>query len=339
MGETKAIIPKPLTKAVDEIRQSEISKQLVIDYLEAFGLSSKLTGREKHRFLGICQAFGLNPFKREIYCTKYGNDMSIITGYEVYLKRAENTGLLEWWKVKTEGDEATVTIKRKDWTEPFEWTVDREEYDLRRALWKTKPKFMLKKVAIATGFRLLFPEDLGGMPYTSDEIAADGQQDDYIPVQVELKPEPRYTPPEFNPSNSPYEMKKDLQRQGKNNGEDLPPVVNPPTKAEVQEKEARAAKARATKADRENLAKDYAFLRCLKDGTAPLDIEGSEAYKTNYTNAMDAKVVDFASLKKTVEKWRAEEDAKAQPTDRVDELTGEVETVPLPSDEDDIPWS
>ena len=29
---------------------------------------------------------------------------------------------------------------------------------------------MLKKVATAQGFRLCFPEEFGGMPYTSDEL-------------------------------------------------------------------------------------------------------------------------------------------------------------------------
>lgn len=32
------------------------------------------------------------------------------------------------------------------------------------------PKFMLRKVAIAQGFRLCFPDELGEMPYTADEI-------------------------------------------------------------------------------------------------------------------------------------------------------------------------
>jgi len=35
------------------------------------------------------------------------------------------------------------------------------------------PTFMLKKVAIAQGFRLAFPDDLGGMPYIPEELPND----------------------------------------------------------------------------------------------------------------------------------------------------------------------
>ena len=39
-------------------------------------------------------------------------------------------------------------------------------------IWKEKPITMIKKVAIAQGFRLCFPEELGGLPYTAEEITS-----------------------------------------------------------------------------------------------------------------------------------------------------------------------
>jgi len=38
------------------------------------------------------------------------------------------------------------------------------------------PKFMLKKVAIAQGFRLAFPVEMGGMPYIPEEISANNSE-------------------------------------------------------------------------------------------------------------------------------------------------------------------
>jgi hypothetical protein len=38
--------------------------------------------------------------------------------------------------------------------------------------WKNKPVTMTKKVAMAQGFRLCFSDELGGMPYTAEELNA-----------------------------------------------------------------------------------------------------------------------------------------------------------------------
>ena len=109
---------------------TDIPKQTILDYLTAFGLASQLTEPEKLQFIEIAQAFKLNPFKREIHVAVYGEGeyrrLSIITGYEVYLKRAERTGKLDGWKAWVEGEgdamKALVEIHRKDWGEPFQST-------------------------------------------------------------------------------------------------------------------------------------------------------------------------------------------------------------------------
>lgn len=85
----------------------EVQKQTILDYLKAFGLASELTEPEKLQFIEIAQAFRLNPFKREIHVAVFGDGeyrkLSIITGYEVYLKRAERTGKLDGWRAWIEG--------------------------------------------------------------------------------------------------------------------------------------------------------------------------------------------------------------------------------------------
>ena len=165
--------------------QAALSKEKLTDYLNIAGVATKLSEKERMNFIEIAQAYCLNPFKREIYCVSYGygdnKTTSIITGYEVYIKRAERTGKLDGWDLTIEGKmpdlKAIVTIYRNDWSRPFKHEVYFEEVVQRKkdgsinAMWAKMPKFMLRKVAIAQGFRLCFPDELGGMPYTADEIS------------------------------------------------------------------------------------------------------------------------------------------------------------------------
>lgn len=152
---------------------TEIPKQTVLDYLTAFGLASQLTEAEKLQFIEIAQAFRLNPFKREIHVAVYGEGeyrrLSIITGYEVYLKRAERTSRLDGWRAWIEGEgeqmKALVEIHRKDWSEPFVhevyWreAVQKKKDGRPTLFWTKHPRFQLKKVAISQGFRLAFPDE------------------------------------------------------------------------------------------------------------------------------------------------------------------------------------
>lgn len=140
--------------------------------------------------MGICKSFNLNPFKREVHFVKYGDKAaSIIVGYEIYLKRAERTGKLDGWKCWIEkddiGEKAVIEIKRKDQSTPIRWEVYRKEFDKKQSTWTAMPTFMLKKVAIAQGFRLAFPDDLGGMPYIPEEMPHDkgGGVSETLPVE------------------------------------------------------------------------------------------------------------------------------------------------------------
>lgn len=160
-----------------------ITEAKLNEFLDIAGVGRGLPADKRKQFVEIAQAYQLNPFKREIYCVSYGGNTSIITGYEVYIKRAERTGKLDGWKVeiKGSGDEMTaeITIYRNDWKQPFKHEVYFEEAANRtkdgdlNSTWRKMPKFMLKKVAIAQGFRLCFSDELGGMPYTNDELGAE----------------------------------------------------------------------------------------------------------------------------------------------------------------------
>ena len=186
------------TELITQNGQSSIvTIEKIQSYLEAMSMTANLSKSEVKQFIEIASAYGLNPFKREIYASKYGNNFSIIVGFETYLKRAERSGKLAGWSVTTEGKinwqnimdsdmVATITIYRKDWTHPFIHTVHFIEYVQRRSdgqvnkFWREKAVTMIKKVAMAQGFRLCFSDENGGLPYTSEEIANEQTMDAYI---------------------------------------------------------------------------------------------------------------------------------------------------------------
>jgi phage recombination protein Bet len=172
-----------------------VNDKQLIGYLDNLGLASKLSEKEKSTYLEIAKAFGLNPFKREIHVSKYGENLSIITGYEVYIKRAERSGQLDGWEATTSGSvaggdlKATVTIWRKDRSKPFVWEAYYDECvqttrDGRVTQFWQKAHFMTKKVAISQAFRLCFSDELGGMPYTADEMPQQEQTIDTPHVEV-----------------------------------------------------------------------------------------------------------------------------------------------------------
>lgn len=183
--------------------QAQVSEKEIISYLEVMGIGSGLQDNEKKMFIQIAIMNNLNPFKREIYMSAYGTGAyrktAIITGYEVYIKRAEISGRLNGWSVEVKGKvsdsslRAIITIHRKDFDHPFSHEVYYAEYVQRtkageiNKFWKEKPVTMTKKVAIAQGFRMCFNEILGGLPYTKDEFLDEDQTTDveYIEVKHE----------------------------------------------------------------------------------------------------------------------------------------------------------
>lgn len=178
-------------------------KEKALEYLQSMG--NKLPAKQQTQFLEMSQAFGLNPFKREIYAVGYGENWNIITGYEVYLKRAERIGKLDGWEATVEGSgenmTATVTIWRKDWKMPFKHTVLFSEVCQKtkdgklNSVWSKMPSFMCRKVAIAQAFRLCFPDEFGGMPYTADEMPSEDDMKNITPTSELVKEASKRTEP------------------------------------------------------------------------------------------------------------------------------------------------
>ena len=135
--------------------------------------------------------------------------MTIITGYETYIKRAERSGQLDGWGVTTSGTveagdlKATVTIHRKDRSHPFIWEALYTEYVQKTGagvvtkFWQ-KATTMIKKVAISQAFRLCFSDELGGMPYTTEEVQTDDISHEVMPEE-KAQPKRAATPVKVKP--------------------------------------------------------------------------------------------------------------------------------------------
>lgn len=159
--------------AVTQENQIIDFKAKATEWLQNMG--TKLSPQQTAQFLELCQAYKLNPFKREIYAVGYNGKFNIIVGYEVYIRRAERIGKLDGWKCVTNDNntKAKITIYRKDWKYPFEHEVLMEEVKQSSSIWSKMPIFMMKKVCIEQGFRLCFPDEMGGMPYGEEEVSYD----------------------------------------------------------------------------------------------------------------------------------------------------------------------
>lgn len=160
--------------------QNEVTQTLLMDYLKT--ITDSLDDAQRMQFCAVAKAFNLNPFKREIYATTYKDkntgktNMSIVVGYEVYLKRAEMNPNFDGFETEFRKDNergicCTCTVYRKDRQHPTKSTVYMNEYSTGRSLWNTKPMVMLEKVAICTAFRRSFPTDFGGIPYAPEELS------------------------------------------------------------------------------------------------------------------------------------------------------------------------
>lgn len=178
---------------------SIVTQELLMDYLVT--MNKGLNEKQIKQFVAVAGAFGLNPWKREIYAVTFKNqdggyDMSIVTGYETYIKRAEMNPYYDGYEIEFKGSfkKGTVTkngkngsynvqallpdgevscvckVFRKDRQHPVVEEVFFDEYDQRNSMWQSKPRTMLKKCAIVSAFRKAFPIDFGGMPYTTDEL-------------------------------------------------------------------------------------------------------------------------------------------------------------------------
>lgn len=241
-----------LTEAAKELETTTQKKKEAVELsktIDAFLLGQKNADKLTKAQITVCKQtallFNLNPLKREIhfiphaikekvngYWQETGKfEVAIVIGYDVYIKRAEDTGLLNGWgvefenlpdtfevwvgygekakKVVVKDIKAKITINRKGWDEPFVHEVYLSEARQDTPIWTKMPRFMLRKTAIGQGFRLCFPKDLGGLPYTPEELGVgvleggEMHADAALPANASpAQPEPKKAPPASPPADA-----------------------------------------------------------------------------------------------------------------------------------------
>lgn len=211
MGAKKKEIAKVKKAEIVQIGGANaLDEKTLRQWLIGIKNADKLSESQQNLFIRIAMRFKLDPFAREVHAIpravkelneKTGRyeetgeySLSIVTGYETYLRRAEDSQRYDGYKTSFKGSlgdpknfSCAIQVFRKDLKHPIEHEVWFEEYaqyyfdkkaqmQKLMGLWKTKPRTMLRKVAISQGFRLAFSKELQGMPYIIEEL-----NEDYIP--------------------------------------------------------------------------------------------------------------------------------------------------------------
>ncbi len=144
-------------------------------------------------FLHLAARYDLDPFTRQIWFIKYGDDAHIFTGRDGFLHIAHRSGAFNgmqtqlreepvpfeikfynkrekrWEALKKPSQFVAVcTVFRKDMEQPFKCEVWESEYSTGQGLWPTKRRVMIQKVAEATTLRRAF--DISGL-YLPEEVS------------------------------------------------------------------------------------------------------------------------------------------------------------------------
>ncbi len=201
----------------------KLTPSIVQNYI--VGTSGQITIPEFKFFTELCKVRKLNPFLKEAYCIKFGEQPAqIVVGKDAILKRAimnpqfdgiesgiivqviETGEIIERKGVFYLANEERVVggwakVYRKDWKYPTYSSVSFDEVAQRKkdgslnSNWQGKGATMVEKVAKVRALRETFIEQLGGM-YEAEEMGVDlprentAQNDDIIsqdePVEVEI---------------------------------------------------------------------------------------------------------------------------------------------------------
>lgn len=177
--------------------QIRLTPSIVQQYI--VGDSGTITLQEFKFFTELCKARKLNPFLKEAYCIKFGNQPAqIVVGKDAILKRAiihpdydgMESGIIVMNTASGEIIERKGTfylknseqlvggwakVYRKNWKYPtycsvsFDEVANRKKDGSLNSNWAGKGATMVEKVAKVRALRETFIEDLQGM-YDADEM-------------------------------------------------------------------------------------------------------------------------------------------------------------------------
>lgn len=203
--------PKGLVKYETPTGAVSLSPTTVRQYLVAG--SGEVSQQEVMMFMALCRYQRLNPFLREAYLIKYGNQpATICVGKETFTKRAAAHPQGDGYKagivvqmddgrlVYREGSMVVpgeklvggwAEVYRKDQKQPMRAEVSYDEYEGRKKdgtpnrQWYSKPGTMIRKVALVQALREAYPDALGGL-YDAAEMGVDSDTLDTKPIEREI---------------------------------------------------------------------------------------------------------------------------------------------------------
>lgn len=206
--------------------QVTLTPQIVKNYLVS-GDKDRVTIQEVAMFINLCKFSGLNPWLKEAYCIKYGNEpATMVVGKEAFQKRSENhpafdgcesgimvmhpeVGEIEYRKGCFRMTEEMIIggwaeVWRKDRTHSTRIEVSFDEYAGRKkdgslnGQWSKKPGTMIRKVALVQALREAFPNSFGGM-YSAEEQGAVEPEFTVVPDAIEQPTEATADMPQAEP--------------------------------------------------------------------------------------------------------------------------------------------
>lgn len=188
------------------------------------GDKERVSDQEVAMFINLCRFTGLNPWLREAYCIKYGNEpATLVVGKDAYFKRAElneaydgiEAGIIvldesgeiiyRQGTLKLNSEELIggyAEVFRKDRSHSFRSEVSFEEYVSRKkdgsinSQWSRKPATMIRKVAMVQALREAFPQSFAGM-YVAEEVGT--SEPEYVTGDI-IEPQAQSALPQNEPA-------------------------------------------------------------------------------------------------------------------------------------------
>ena len=189
----------------------KLTPSIVQQYI--VGDSGKITLPEFKFFTELCKARKLNPYLKEVFCLKYGNQPAqLVVSKDVLLKRAvlhpEYNGMEDGIIVIDEKGVMTerqgcfflpnetivggwARVYRKDWERPIYCSVSFNEVAGKKkdgnlnSNWASKPATMVNKVAKARALRETFVEEFAGI-YDESEMPLPELKENIKEVETEV---------------------------------------------------------------------------------------------------------------------------------------------------------
>jgi len=160
-----------MTNEIAKTDESKVAKYTNQQIQLIHDIHAKNTTKEEFElYMYTAGKFGLDPLLKQIWCVKFKDQPAqIYAGRDGFLEIAHRSGQFNGLKSGMKDDStAYAEVYRKDMDNPFYVEVDISEYSTGMALWKTKPKTMLTKVAESQALRRAFsitgiysPEEMG----------------------------------------------------------------------------------------------------------------------------------------------------------------------------------